>query len=86
MWTKPDKWDKIDTKGIESVRRDNCALIRIMIDECLKKILIERNIEDAINYVKHIISELLKNKIDLSMLVITKAITKKSADAEDEND
>lgn len=23
-WTKPDKYDKIDTKGIENVRRDNC--------------------------------------------------------------
>ena len=23
-WTKPDKYDKVDTKGIENVRRDNC--------------------------------------------------------------
>jgi hypothetical protein len=28
LWTKPDKWDKIDTKGIETVRRDNCLLVR----------------------------------------------------------
>lgn len=31
-WTKPEKYDKIDTKGIENVRRDNCAIIRILID------------------------------------------------------
>lgn len=31
-WTKPEKFDKIDTKGIENVRRDNCAIIRILID------------------------------------------------------
>lgn len=31
LWTKPEKYDKIDTKGIESVRRDNCFLIRKMI-------------------------------------------------------
>jgi DNA polymerase delta subunit 1 len=23
-WSKPDAWDKMDTKGIETVRRDNC--------------------------------------------------------------
>lgn len=28
LWTKPEKWDKIDTKGIETVRRDNCLLVR----------------------------------------------------------
>ena len=27
LWTNPDKWDKIDTKGIETVRRDNCLLV-----------------------------------------------------------
>ena len=27
LWTKPDRWDKIDTKGIETVRRDNCLLV-----------------------------------------------------------
>ena len=26
--SRPDKPDKIDKKGIESVRRDNCVLIR----------------------------------------------------------
>jgi len=27
LWTNKDKYDKIDCKGIESVRRDNCALV-----------------------------------------------------------
>ena len=31
LWTKSQKYDKIDTKGIESVRRDNCFLLRKMI-------------------------------------------------------
>ncbi len=26
-WTNPDKWDKMDAKGIETVRRDNCRLV-----------------------------------------------------------
>ena len=52
LWTKPDKADKIDTKGIESVRRDNCLLIRSMIDHTLNSVLIERNIPKAMNYIK----------------------------------
>lgn len=39
-WTKPEKYDKIDTKGIENVRRDNCRLIRTLIDDVLKQILV----------------------------------------------
>ena len=27
-WTNPDHYDKMDTKGIETVRRDNCLLVR----------------------------------------------------------
>ena len=26
-WTNPDKPDKMDAKGIETVRRDNCRLV-----------------------------------------------------------
>ena len=28
LWTKPEKFDKLDAKGIETVRRDNCGLVR----------------------------------------------------------
>jgi len=81
-WSKPDKWDKMDTKGIETVRRDNCALVRLVIDTCLRMILMDRSVQGAIAYTKGVISDLLMNKIDLSMLVITKALGK-GADAED---
>merc|ERR1712045_692967 len=33
-WTRPDKWDKLDAKGIETVRRDNCGLARLMVETC----------------------------------------------------
>lgn len=75
-WTKPDKWDKLDAKGIESVRRDNCALVRHVVDTSLRKILINRDIGGAIDFVKNTIRELLQNKTDLSLLIITKSLTK----------
>lgn len=41
-WTKPDNYDKMDCKGIETVRRDNCQLVANLINTCLQKILMER--------------------------------------------
>merc|ERR1719161_1497547 len=81
-WTRPEKYDKLDTKGIETVRRDNCALVRQLVDTVLHKILIEKSIEGATNYVKSTLSDLLQNKVDLSLLVITKSLGK-GANAED---
>ncbi|KAI5452167.1 DNA-directed DNA polymerase delta [Naganishia albida] len=75
-WTKPEKWDKMDTKGIETVRRDNCRLVSSVIETCLHKMLIERDVHGAENYVKQVIADLLQNKIDMSQLVITKALAK----------
>ena len=30
-WSKPEKYDKMDCKGIESVRRDNCGLVKEIV-------------------------------------------------------
>ena len=46
-WTNTIKYDKIDAKGIETVRRDNCRLVQTLISTCLHKILIERDVEGA---------------------------------------
>ncbi|CAH7683178.1 DNA polymerase delta subunit 1 [Phakopsora pachyrhizi] len=75
-WTKPEKHDKMDAKGIETVRRDNCRLVQTVIETCLKKMLVERDVKGAEDYTKQIISDLLQNRVDLSQLVITKALAK----------
>lgn len=75
-WTKPEKWDKMDTKGIETVRRDNCLLVQTVIEKVLRMILIDRDVPGAQDYVKDTIADLLQNKVDMSKLVITKALTK----------
>lgn len=46
-WTRPDKWDKMDAKGIETVRRDNCRLVSTVIGTCLRKMLVERDVVGA---------------------------------------
>jgi DNA polymerase delta subunit 1 len=79
-WTNSEKYDGIDAKGIETVRRDNCNLVKNLINEILNQILINKDVNAAINYTKQIISDLLMNKIDISMLVISKSISRKVED------
>lgn len=81
-WTNPDKWDHMDTKGIETVRRDNCALVKNLVKEVLNQILIHKSVEGATKAAKQTISNLLQNRVDLSELVITKQLGK-SAQSED---
>jgi len=75
-WTNPVKFDRLDTKGIETVRRDNCALVRQVVDTVLNKILIDKSPEDALQYVQRTLGDLLQGNIDLSLLVITKSLGK----------
>lgn len=46
-WTNPNKWDKMDTKGIETVRRDNCRLVQTVIETVLRMILIDQDVQGA---------------------------------------
>jgi DNA polymerase delta subunit 1 len=76
IYTRPDRPDKIDTKGIETVRRDNCDMVRNVIQTCLDFILFRKDLEGAKKFVKSVVRNLYTNKIDLSQLVISKALTK----------
>ncbi|KAM6904983.1 DNA polymerase delta catalytic subunit [Xenentodon cancila] len=74
--TSADTHDKMDCKGIETVRRDNCPLVANLINTCLQKILIDRDPQGAVDHAKEVISDLLCNRIDISQLVITKELTR----------
>mmetsp|Transcript_69065 Transcript_69065/g.218444 ORF Transcript_69065/g.218444 Transcript_69065/m.218444 type:complete len:1084 (+) Transcript_69065:53-3304(+) len=78
LWTNPDKYDKMDSKGIETVRRDNCLLVKNVVTMSLHKMLVERDKQGAIDYVKNTIRDLLMNRLDLSLLVITKGLTQEA--------
>jgi DNA polymerase delta subunit 1 len=75
-FTKPEIHDKVDCKGIETVRRDNCPLVGNLLNSCLNKILVDRDPNGAVEYAKQAISDLLCNRIDISQLIITKELTK----------
>lgn len=50
-WTQPERYDKMDSKGIETVRRDNCRLVQTVIETILRKILIDQDVQGAQEYV-----------------------------------
>jgi len=79
-FTRPETWDKIDCKGIETVRRDNCPMVAKMMNSCLHQLLVDRDPAGAIEFVKQTISDLLCNRIDISQLVITKELTKSDSE------
>ena len=54
---------QMDCKGIETVRRDNCHLVKNLVDTCLRKILIDRDVEGAKQHVRDTVSALLQNKV-----------------------
>uniref|UniRef100_A0ACB8EUP6 DNA polymerase delta catalytic subunit n=1 Tax=Sphaerodactylus townsendi TaxID=933632 RepID=A0ACB8EUP6_9SAUR len=74
--SSPDTHDKMDCKGIETVRRDNCPLVANLINTCLQKLLIDRDPSGAVDHAKEVISDLLCNRVDISQLVITKELTR----------
>jgi len=51
-------------------------LVKNALDISLKKLLIEQDVEGAVDYVKSLVSDLLQNKTDISMLIISKTLSK----------
>jgi len=76
LFTKPGRADYIDTKGIECVRRDTCAMVRNALMTILKLFLEHNDKEGVKQYVRNVVSCLLRNKFDMSMLIISKTLAR----------
>jgi hypothetical protein len=42
-WTRVEQYDKMDTKGIETVRRDNCRLVQTVISATTGQVVVAIN-------------------------------------------
>ena len=62
-WTNTQRYDKMDSKGIETVRRDNCRLVQSVIETVLRMILIDQDVDGAQEYVvsNFVISQIRTN-------------------------
>jgi len=68
--------EKIEMKGIETVRRDWCGLVSESTRNVIEIILKKDDPKAALKYFKSVIDDLLKKNIPLEKLVITKSMTK----------
>jgi DNA polymerase delta subunit 1 len=74
-WSKSiEKPDKMDMKGVETVRRDACLLISRSMKSVFDHLLEHRSITGAIRVVHDAISALNQNKVDMADLVVSKPL------------
>jgi DNA polymerase I len=74
-----DGWKEgIETKGIETVRRDWCDLTSETIEKVLEIILKKNDINLAVEYFKNVIDDVVARKVPIQKLVITKTMTKRA--------
>ncbi len=74
-----DGWKEgMETKGIETVRRDWCDLTSETIERVLDIILKKNDIKLAVEYFKNVVDDMIAGKIPIKKLVITKTMTKRA--------
>ena len=67
LGTDTEKHDKMDCKGIEFVKRDNFKLVANIMASVYKLFREKRDKERTVNMMKSVASDLLQNKIDISL-------------------
>ena len=71
------KWkDKIEMKGIETVRRDWCTLVSGALNEIIEIILKQGDIQKSVDFIKKIVIDVKENKVDIEKLVVVKGVTR----------
>lgn len=68
------KSDGIDVKGLQSVRRDSCRLVREAQDACLRVLLYERDVDKAAAIVRNTVGDLVAGRVPLHKLILLKPI------------
>ena len=74
VWTSPDAPDKVDFKGIQIVRRDNCHYVKETLTSVYNCLLYERDIDKCIELAHSCIRELIENGVPIEKLTITKSL------------
>ncbi|MFH0829792.1 MAG: DNA-directed DNA polymerase, partial [Candidatus Aenigmatarchaeota archaeon] len=77
-WEKtPEGWkDKIEMKGIETVRRDWCDLVSITMKDVLETVLKQGDVKAASARVRGLVKDLTAGRIPLDKLTVVKGVTR----------
>lgn len=74
MYTKPDKPDYIDTKGIQLVRRDSCPLVKEVSTAVLDAIMYRKDTQAALDAARQHILAVLSGGHPVDKFVVSKAL------------
>ncbi len=74
MFTKPDKPDYVDIKGLQLVRRDSCPLVKDVGTSILDCIMYQRSVTDAITKAQSAVLRILQGREPLDKFVISKSL------------
>lgn len=72
-----DGYTKVDTKGVETVRRDNARIVGNTLQECIKCMIIESDPAKAVKVVHKVVDDLMTGKTQLWDLIISEGISKR---------
>ena len=72
------EFDKIESKGLENIRRDNVPLVSETIEQCFHLILEKDDIKGAFDYALSVCKKLLKGKVEFDKLIISKKLSKET--------
>ena len=74
MFTRPDAPDKLETKGLQLVRRDSCPLVREASSAVLDAMMFERDAALATDVARSYVADLLRGRVPMESLVVSKAL------------
>lgn len=74
MYEQPDKAKKIDTKGIEVVRRDSCQVVKEASIAILEEIMYKKDAEAALTAARTFVADVLSGKLDMQKFVLSKTL------------
>jgi len=74
MWTKPEKPDYIDVKGLQLVRRDNAPIVKKVSQAILDTIMYDRTTDKALAAAKKAVLDVLRGKEPIEAFTVTKAL------------
>ena len=76
----PDRPDKVDVKGAESTRRDNCPLVRYTVEGIFRRLLEQNDRDGAIRFAAERVRALREGRVDLAQLIVSKSLSRRPAD------
>lgn len=74
MYTRPERPDYIDSKGIQLVRRDNCPLVKDVSQGILDAIMYDKSAAKALTVAREHLKKVLASDYGIDKFIVTKQL------------